>query len=148
MNETEEARVLERAAQFISQKPTLNGMLSKLHTASVTWSFDPDEVVWWCGVLNPSIAEPHVMAWSEDWSNHESSPCAEDVFPEQSQVLALTSDDASSPECVQQAEVLVAEANRTLAQARSAVASAKQNRSGFSLLPMCLPDERAKERAR
>ena len=57
--------------------------------------------------------------------------CAEDVFPEQSQVLALTSDDASSPECVQQAEVLVAEANRTLAQARSAVASTKQNRSGF-----------------
>ena len=47
VNETEEARVLERAAQFILQKPTLNGMLSKLHTASremhlswrVTWSF-------------------------------------------------------------------------------------------------------------
>ena len=52
-------------------------------------------------------------------------------FHKQSQVLALTSDDASSPECVQQAEVLVTEANRTLAQARSAVASAKQNRSGF-----------------
>ena len=71
------------------------------------------------------------MDWSEDWSYSESPPCAEDVFPEQSQVLALTSDDASSPECVQQAEVQVAEANRTLAQARSAVASAKQNRSGF-----------------
>ena len=38
------------------------------------------------------------------------------------------------PECVQQAEVLVAEANRTLAQARSAVASAKQ-KSVSSLLP-------------
>ena len=71
------------------------------------------------------------MDWSEDWSYSESSPCAEDVFPEQSQVLALTSDDASSPECVQQAEILVAEANRTLAQARSSVASAEQNRSGF-----------------
>ena len=71
------------------------------------------------------------MDWSEDWSYSESSPCAEDVFHEQSKVVALTSDDASSPECVQQAEVLVAEANRTLAQARSAVASAKQNRSGF-----------------
>ena len=71
------------------------------------------------------------MDWSEDWSYSESSPCAEDVFPEQSQVLALTLDDLSSPECVQQAEVLVAEANRKLAQARSAVASAKQNRSGF-----------------
>ena len=69
------------------------------------------------------------MDWSEDWS--ESSPCAEDVFPEQSQALALISDDVSSPECVQQAKVLVAEANRKLAQARSAVASAKQNRSGF-----------------
>ena len=34
VNETEEARVLERVAQFILQKPTLNGMLSKLHTAS------------------------------------------------------------------------------------------------------------------
>ena len=41
--------------------------------------------------------------------------------------------DASSPESVQQAEALVAEANRTLAQARSAVASATQNRSGFFL---------------
>ena len=82
-------------------------------------------------MLDPSIPEPDVMDWSEDWSSSESSPCAEDVFPEQSQVLALTSDDVSSPECVQQDEVLVAEANRTLAQARSAVASAEQNRSGF-----------------
>ena len=32
--QTEEARVLERATQFILQKLTLNGMLSKLHTAS------------------------------------------------------------------------------------------------------------------
>ena len=78
-------------------------------------------------MLDPSIPEPDVM----DWSYSESSTCAEDVFFEQSQVLALTSDDASSPKCVQQAEVLLAEANRTLAQARSAVASAKQNRSGF-----------------
>ena len=59
-------------------------------------------------MLDPSIPAPDVMDWSEDWSYSESSPCAEDVFPEQSQVLALTSDDASSPECVQQAEVLVA----------------------------------------
>ena len=79
-------------------------------------------------MLGWSIPEPDVMDWSEDWSYPESSPCAED---EQSQVPALTPDDVSSPECVQQAEVLVAEANRTLAQARSAVASAKQNRSGF-----------------
>ena len=93
-----------------------------------TWSFDPVEAIWWCGVLDPSIPEPD---GSEDWSYSESSPCAEDVFPEQSQVLALTSDDVSSPECVQLAEVLVAEANRTFAQARPAVASAKQNRSGF-----------------
>ena len=52
-------------------------------------------------------------------------------FSEQSEVLALISDDVSSPECVQQAEVLAAEANRTLAQPRSVVASAKQNRRGF-----------------
>ena len=111
VNETEEARVLERAR---------------------TVHFELEvEAIWWCGVLDPSIPAPDVMDWSEDWSYSESSPCAEDVFPEQSQVPALTPDDASSPECVQQVETLVAEANRTLAQARSAVASAKQNRSGF-----------------
>ena len=104
---------------------SISGDASELE---VTWSFDPVEAIWW---WDPSIPEPEVMDWSEDWSYSESSPCAEDVFLEQSQVLALTSDDASSAECVQQAEVLVAEANRTLAQARSAVASAKQNRSGF-----------------
>ena len=49
----------------------------------VTWSFDPDEATWWCGVLDPSIPEPDVMDWSEDWSYSESSPYAEDVFPEQ-----------------------------------------------------------------
>ena len=107
---------------------SISGDASELEA---TWSFDPVEPIWWCGVLDPSIAAPDVMDWSEDWSYSESSPCAEDVFLDQSQVLALTSDDASSPECVQQAEVLVAEANRTLAQARSAMASAKQNRSGF-----------------
>ena len=90
----------------------------------VTWSFDPDETIWWCGVLDPSILEP------EDWSYHDSSPCAEDVFPEQRQALALIYEDVSSPDCVQQAEVLAAEADRTLAQARSAVASAKQHHSG------------------
>ena len=71
------------------------------------------------------------MDWSEDWSKYESSPCAENVFPEQGQSLAPISEDVSSSECVQQAEVLLAEANRTLAQARSAVASATQKRSGF-----------------
>ena len=103
-------------------------MLNKLRT---TWSFDPHEAIWWCGVLDTSIPEPDVMDWSEDWSYSESSPCAEDVFLEQSQAMALISDDVSSPECVQQAEVLVAEANRTLAQARSAVASAKQKSQWF-----------------
>ena len=52
-------------------------------------------------------------------------------FPQQSQALVLRSEDMSSPECVQQSEVLAAEAHRTMAQARSAVASAKKNRSGF-----------------
>ena len=76
----------------------------------------------------------------------ESSPCAEHVFPEQSAALALISEDVSSPECVQQAEVLAAEANRTLAQARSAVASAILSRSGF-FLPTLPPVARAKARA-
>ena len=44
-------------------------------------------------------------------------------------------------ECVQQAEALAAEGNRTLAHARSAVASAKQNRSGF-LPPSNVPSSR------
>ena len=82
---------------------SISGDASELE---VTWSFDPVEAIWWCGVLDPSIPEPDVTDWSEDWSYSESSPCAEDVFPEKRQVLALTSDDASSPECVQQAEVL------------------------------------------
>ena len=86
------------------------------------------------------------MDWSEDWSNCESSPCAENVFPEQSQALALVSDD-SSPEYVQQADVMAAEVNRTLAQARSAVASAKQNRSVFSSFQRTIPVAGAKARA-
>ena len=115
---------------------SISGDAAKLE---VTWSFDPVEAIWWCGVLDPSIPEPDVMDWSEDWSYS---------FPEQSQVLALTSDAASSPDCVQQAGVLVSEANRTLAQARSAVASATQTAVVSSLLPVCLPVARAKERAR
>ena len=63
-----------------------------------TWSFDPDESIWWCGVLDPSIPEPDVVDWSEDWSNYESSPCAENVFLEQSQALALISEAVPSPE--------------------------------------------------
>ena len=88
----------------------------------VTWSIDPDESIWWCGVLDPSIPEPDVVDLSEDWSSYEPSPCAENVFLEQSRALALISEDVSSPECVQQAEVLAVEANRALAQGRSAVA--------------------------
>ena len=65
--------------------------------SGVTWSFDPDESIWWCGVLDPSIPEPDVVDWSEDWSNYESSPLAENVFPEKSQALALISEDVSSP---------------------------------------------------
>ena len=114
-------------------------MVNRLRTVSrgdaaeleVTWSLDPDEAIWWCGVLDPSILEPDVMDWSEDWWCHESSPCAEDVSPEQSQSLALISEDVSAPECMQQVEVLAAEACRTLTQTRSAVASSKQNRNGF-----------------
>ena len=68
-------------------------------------------------MLDQSIPEPDVMDWSEDWSYSESSLCAEDVSPEQSQVLAL--------------EVLVAEENRTLAQARPAVGVSKTESQWF-----------------
>ena len=60
-----------------------------------TWSFDPDEAIWWCGVLDPSIPEPDVVDWSEDWSNNESSSCAENAFSEQSQALAQISEGVS-----------------------------------------------------
>ena len=98
----------ERYAEQIAH--SISGDAAELEA---TWSFDPGEAIWRCGVLDPSIP----VDWSEDWSYSESSPCAEDVIPEQSQAVALTSDDVSSLECVQQAEVLVVEANRTLAQA-------------------------------
>ena len=66
-----------------------------------------------------------------------SQPCAEDACPEQSEALALISlEEVASADCVQQAEAV--------AEARSAVATAKENRSGTSLLS----DERkAKARA-
>ena len=112
---------MERAARFILQKPTHNGMLNGLHTA-----FRVMQTRWMrLGLsiqMNPSDG---VVCWNNQflsltwWTgpNYESLPCAENVFPEQSQAL-------------QQAEVLAADANRTLAQARSVVASAKQHRSG------------------
>ena len=67
-------------------------------------------------------------------------------FPEQSQVLALTSDDASSPECVQQ--VLVAEANRNFGS--GPISGWRQQNKIAMILPsfQCLPVVRAKERAR
>ena len=136
-NDTEYTAIVTqlRSAWCISPKPTQDGMLEQIaHGISgdaaeleVTWSPDPDEAIWWCGVLDPSILELDVMDWSEDWSYHQSSLCAEE--------------DVSTPECVQQAEVLAAEANRILAQARSAVALAVQNRSGF-LPPSKVPSSR------
>ena len=111
----------------------------------VTWSFDPVEAIWWCSVLDPSIPEPDVMDWSEDWSYSESSPCAEDVFPEQSQALALISDDVSSPDCVQQAEVLVARIELWL---RPDQRWRQRNKIAVvsSLLPTCLPRQGQGER--
>ena len=31
-----------------------------------TWSFDPDESIWWGGVLDPSTPEPDMVDWSEN----------------------------------------------------------------------------------
>ena len=63
VNETEEARALQRAARFIFAEAdtewyaeqiahSISGDASELE---VTWSFDPVEAIWWCGVLDPSI---------------------------------------------------------------------------------------------
>ena len=154
VNETEEARVWERAARFIFAEAhtewyaeqiahSISGDASELE---VTWSFDPVEAIW-CGVLDPSIPAPDVMDWSEDWSYPESSPCAEEVFHEQSKVPALTSYDASSPECVQQTEVLVAEAYRTLVRLGQRWCHQNKIAVVSSLLPMCLPVVRQIERS-
>ena len=51
---------------------SISGNASELEA---TWSFDPVEAIWWCGVLDPDV-----MDWSEDWSYLESSPCAEEGF--------------------------------------------------------------------
>ena len=83
----------------------------------VCWTRQYRSLTWWTGLKTGRTTNPHRVL--------------NIVFLEQSQALALISEDVSSPECVQQAEVLAAEANRTLAPARKAVASAKQNRSGF-----------------
>ena len=105
----------------------------------VTWSFDPDEAIWWCGVLDPSIPEPDAVDWSEDWS----SPCAENVFPEQSQALA-----ASSPECVQQAEVLAAEAHQSNIGSGSISSCVSEKIAVVSfLLPTCRPVAKARAKA-
>ena len=81
-------------------------------------------------MLDPSIPAPDVIDWSEDCSFQESPLCAEGACPEQSQSLALISPaDVASTECGQLAEAV--EADRTLAQARSPVATAKRNRGGL-----------------
>ena len=112
----------------VTETDSISGDAAEL---DVTWSFDPNESIWWCGVLDPSIPEPDVVDWSEEWSNYESSSCAEKVFPEQSQALALTSEDVSSPKCGNRPRCWQLRPIEHWLRARSAVASAKQNRSGF-----------------
>ena len=38
----------------------------------VAWSFGPDEAIWWCGVLDPSILEPDV--WTSLKTGQFASP--------------------------------------------------------------------------
>ena len=95
-------------------------------------------------MLDPSIPEPDVMDWCEDWSYSESSPCPEDVFPEQSQALALISDDVSSPECPTGRST----GSRGESNFGSGPISGGVSETKSSLLPTCLPVERAKARAR
>ena len=111
----------------------------------VTCSFDPDDYVSWCGVLDPSIPEPEVI--DSDWSFQESPPCAEDASPEQSQAWAVVSpDDVASTDSVQKAEALAAEADRTSSCSISD-GDGEKIVVFSSLLPMLLPVERAKVKA-
>ena len=108
----------------------------------VSWSYDPHEAIWWCGVLDPTIPELEVVERVVYWSPQEQTPFVEEVTSEQSQTLALLSpDDVTLADCVQQAEALAVEANRTLAPARTATAAAKQHRSGV-FLPSNAPASR------
>ena len=118
--------------------------------AGVSWSYDPDEAMWCCGVLHPTISEPEVVDWEDDWSPQESRPFVEDVTFGQSQTLALGSpDDVMPARCVHQADSLAVEAPRTLAQARTAVAAVKKNSQRFSFLhPTLLPVARARRSSR
>ena len=76
-------------------------------------------------MLDPTILGPEVADWVDDWSPQESTPFEEDVTSEQNQTLALMSpDDVKRADCVQQSESLAVEANRTLAQDRTALAAA------------------------
>ena len=138
--ETEEASVMERqVAMFILQTLTTHGLLNRFHMAS--WPkeprqvcrgpYDPDEAIWCCGVLHPTISEPEVVDWDDDWSPQESTPFVEDVTSGQSQTLALSPDDVMPARCVHQAEALAVGAPRTLAQARTAVAVVKRNSQRF-----------------
>ena len=107
-----------------------------------TCSFDPDDYVSWCGVLDPSIPEPEVI--DSDWSFQESPPCAEDASPEQSQAWAVVSpDDVASTDSVQKAEALAAEADRTSSCSISD-GDGEKIVVFSSLLPMLLPVERVK----
>ena len=75
-----EARILGDAARHILPQLEQSGMPNRSPTASFvmelrwkkTCSFDPDEAVWWCGVLDPSIPEHNVTVWSDPgrFKNH------------------------------------------------------------------------------
>ena len=92
--------------------------------------YDPDEAIWCCGVLHPTISEPEVVDWVDDWSPQESRPFVEDVTFGQPNTGIVT-DDVMPARCVHQAEALAVGAPRTLAQARTAVAAVKKNSQRF-----------------
>ena len=123
-----------------------SAMTSGDSEVSVTWTFDEAQGIWWAGVLDPYLPEPTGWmhdggqdAWWQDWAHLEesSSWAAEEMLsePGSSSVLALIPhdnvEDEKDIQNWQAAEVLAAEANRTVAQARAAVSAARQNRSGF-----------------
>ena len=152
VTETEDARALERGRTVhVAEADTewyaeqiavsISGDAGEL---DVTWSFDPDEATWWCCVLDPSIPEPDAMDWSEDWSNYESSPCAENVS--RSRVkrwlcylkMCHLQNARNRPTCWQLRLIeLWLRLDQRLRQ-RNKIAV------GFFLLPACLPDARAR----
>eukprot|EP00959_Pyramimonas_sp_CCMP1952_P003533 74348-Pyramimonas_sp.AAC.2 len=106
---------------------------------TVDWSYDENEDVWWCAFYADEGDQPTWATSSWDWSNNDAGW---NTTPDQwGQATAVTwtpdlttyatDDDSNLDEQANVAEILAAEANRTLSEARGAVAEARKNRGSF-----------------